>query len=92
MANRLRVLSAADQNYRITQGTGLVTNDGIFTFAAADSNAGANPNLAPAASLNSFIGGTPRRPVPADPSCRGDPPLAARSVPVCPRRDADGLC
>ena len=36
--------------------------------------------------------GDTRRPVHADPSCRGDPPLAARSVPVCPRRDADGLC
>jgi hypothetical protein len=57
VANRLRVLSAADQNYRITPGTGLVSNDGVFTFAAADSNAGANPALASAAYTNNFVGG-----------------------------------
>ena len=56
VANRLRVLSAADQNYRITQGTGLVSTDGIFSFAAADVNVGANPNLGSAAYTNSFLG------------------------------------
>lgn len=50
------MLSAGDQNYRITQGTGLVSNDGIFSFAAADLNAGANPALVSAAYLNSFVG------------------------------------
>ena len=56
VANRLRVLSAGDQNFRITQGTGIVSNDGIFSFAGTDTNAGANPNLSSAAYLNSFIG------------------------------------
>jgi len=57
VANRLRVLSAGDQNYRITPGTGLLTNDGIFSFAAGDPNAGANPALVSAAYTNNFTGG-----------------------------------
>jgi Domain of unknown function (DUF4394) len=57
VANRLRVFSTGDQNYRITPGTGVVSIDGIFSFAAADVNAGANPNLASAAYLNNFVGG-----------------------------------
>lgn len=56
MANRLRVLSAGDQNYRITPGTGLLTSDGVFTFAAGDPNAAANPTLSGAAYTNSFVG------------------------------------
>ncbi len=57
VANRLRVLSAGDQNYRITPGTGLLTNDGIFSFAAGDPNAAANPALVSAAYTNNFAGG-----------------------------------
>ncbi len=58
VANRLRVFSAADQNYRLTPGTGLVSNDGIFSFAAADANFGASPALASAAYTNNFDGAT----------------------------------
>lgn len=57
VANRLRVLSSADQNYRITPGTGLVTGDGVFSFATGDANFGVNPNLASAAYTNNFTGG-----------------------------------
>ena len=56
VANRLRVFSAADQNYRITPGTGLVSTDGVFSFAAGDVNAGANPALGSAAYTNNFVG------------------------------------
>jgi hypothetical protein len=57
VANRLRVLSSADQNFRITPGTGLVSTDGVFTFAATDINAMANPSLSAAAYTNNFVGG-----------------------------------
>ena len=56
VANRLRVFSSSDQNYRITPGTGLVTADGVFTFAAGDPNFGANPSLVAAAYTNNFVG------------------------------------
>lgn len=56
VANRLRVFSSGDQNYRITQGTGLVTFDGTLAFAAADVNFGVNPILGSAAYLNNFVG------------------------------------
>ena len=56
VANRLRVFSSGDQNYRITPGTGLVTADGVFTFATGDPNFGANPSLVAAAYTNNFVG------------------------------------
>jgi Domain of unknown function (DUF4394) len=57
VANRLRVFSSLDQNYRITPGTGVVSIDGVFSFAAGDVNAGANPMLSSAAYTNNFVGG-----------------------------------
>lgn len=56
VADRLRVLSAGDANYRVTPGTGAVTIDGTFSYAAGDPNVGANPNLVGAAYTNSFAG------------------------------------
>ena len=58
-AQRLRVLSAGDMNYRLTPATtaataGTVTSDGTLTFALTDANIGKNPNLVAAAYTNSF--------------------------------------
>ncbi len=58
-AQRLRVLSDGDMNYRVTPATtaataGAVTSDGMLMFAAADANTGKNPNLVAAAYTNSF--------------------------------------
>ncbi|GAA5438705.1 DUF4394 domain-containing protein [Deinococcus caeni] len=60
-ANRLRVIGANDANFRLTlnaapvPGTaGTQTNDGMFSYAAADRNAGTNPDLVAAAYTNSF--------------------------------------
>lgn len=51
-ADRLRIFSAGDANYRLTPGTGVVSNDGTLSFAAADLNAGANPNVRAGAYIN----------------------------------------
>ncbi|GAA4006156.1 DUF4394 domain-containing protein [Deinococcus rubellus] len=58
-AQRLRVLSAGDMNYRLTPATtaataGAVTADGQLMYLAGDANAGKNPNLVAAAYTNSF--------------------------------------
>ncbi|AZI43893.1 DUF4394 domain-containing protein [Deinococcus psychrotolerans] len=58
-AQRLRVLSANDMNYRLTPATtaatsGTVTADGTLTFLSTDANTGKNPNLVAAAYTNSF--------------------------------------
>ncbi|TSA87825.1 DUF4394 domain-containing protein [Deinococcus detaillensis] len=58
-AQRLRVLSAGDINYRLTPATtaatsGTVTADGTLTFLSTDANTGKNPNLVAAAYTNSF--------------------------------------
>lgn len=60
-ANRLRVIGANDANFRLTlnaapvPGTaGTQTNDGTFSYAATDRNAGMNPDLVAAAYTNSF--------------------------------------
>lgn len=58
MANRLRIFSAGDANYRITPSTGVITPDGTFAYVAGDVNAGANPNLRGSAYTNSFSGTT----------------------------------
>jgi hypothetical protein len=49
--DRLRVLSGPS-NFRITPGTGVVSSDGLFTFAVGDANAGATPTLRAAAYIN----------------------------------------
>jgi hypothetical protein len=55
--NRLRVF-AGNNNFRLTPGTGVVTNDGTFSYASGDPNAGATPNLVAAAYTNNFAGAT----------------------------------
>lgn len=55
VANRLRVLSGND-NYRLTPGTGVFTNDGSFSYAAGDINFNIAPSLTGAAYTNSFFG------------------------------------
>lgn len=57
VANRLRVFSDGDMNFRITPGTGVVSADGMFSFAAGDANFGMNPSLVSAAYTNNFVGG-----------------------------------
>ncbi len=58
-AQRLRVFSSGDINYRVTPATtaataGTVTSDGSLTFSLVDANVGKNPNLVAAAYTNSF--------------------------------------
>lgn len=58
-ANRLRVYSTGDANYRLTPGTNDpagVTIDGTLAYQAGDINAGQNPNLRASAYTNSVIG------------------------------------
>jgi Domain of unknown function (DUF4394)/PEP-CTERM motif len=55
MADRLRVFSGVN-NFRITQGTGLLSNDGPLTYVAGDPQAGQTPNLVAAAYVNNFDG------------------------------------
>ena len=51
-ADRLRVVTAADNNLRINVGTGATTVDGTLAYAAGDANFGANPNIIEAAYTN----------------------------------------
>lgn len=58
-AQRLRVLSAGGNNYRLTPATtadkaGTVTSDGSLVYLNSDANTGKNPNLVAAAYSNSF--------------------------------------
>lgn len=56
--DRLRVVSATDQNLRINVDTGEAAVDGTLGYAAGDQNAGSNPNIASAAYTNNFVGAT----------------------------------
>ena len=56
VANRVRIYSTGDANFRLTPGTGVVTNDGTLTYQPGDANFGANPNLRGSAYTNSFGG------------------------------------
>ncbi|MFC4637583.1 DUF4394 domain-containing protein [Deinococcus hohokamensis] len=63
-AERLRVFSAGDLNYRLTPATGSATDgaltaDGMLMYAADSSAAGRDPNLVAAAYTNSFRGFKP---------------------------------
>ncbi|WP_019009010.1 DUF4394 domain-containing protein [Deinococcus aquatilis] len=58
-AGRLRVFSTADDNFRITPATGLVTPDGKLVYTGTDVKTGTNPTLTAAAYTNSFAGVTP---------------------------------
>jgi cysteine-rich repeat protein len=53
--DRIRVVSDNEQNLRLT-GAAVKTTDMMLQFAAADANAGANPNVVGAAYTNNFAG------------------------------------
>jgi hypothetical protein len=53
-ADRLRIVSDADQNLRIVPTTGVPVVDGALAYAGTDANAGANPNVVAAAYTNNF--------------------------------------
>lgn len=57
-ADRLRVVSDADQNLRIAPSTGVTIVDGPLAFAGGDPNAGDDPQIGHAAYTNSFAGTT----------------------------------
>ena len=55
--DRIRVVNDTDQNVRLHPDTGLTANtDNNLAFAAADPNAGANPNIVGVAYTNNFAG------------------------------------
>jgi hypothetical protein len=57
VADRLRVISDADQNLRLDPNTGgLVGTDGTLAFAAGDTNSGENPNEGAVAYSNNTPG------------------------------------
>jgi|GEM_PF-1378930 len=57
--DRIRVTSAQDNNYRLHPVTGAIAaTDGTLAYAAADANAGVNPNSGAGAYTNSYIGAT----------------------------------
>lgn len=58
VADRLRVVSDADQNLRIDVTTGTAITDATIAFGAADANAGDNPALSAAGYTNSAAGVT----------------------------------
>ncbi|HWS85406.1 MAG TPA: DUF4394 domain-containing protein [Pyrinomonadaceae bacterium] len=58
VADRIRVVSEAEQNLRVNPDNGLVTTDAPLAFAAGDSNAGDNPAVTAAAYSNNFPGAT----------------------------------
>ena len=51
-ADRLRVVSAADNNLRINVATGATIVDGTLAYAAGDANFGVNPHITEAAYTN----------------------------------------
>ena len=56
-ADRIRITSDADQNLRLNPNDGTLTaTDGTLAFAAADPNAGQNPNVVASGYTNSFAG------------------------------------
>ena len=58
VADRLRVVSDADQNLRVNPANGRVITDNNLGYGASDTNFGANPNIVAAAYSNSFVGAT----------------------------------
>jgi hypothetical protein len=58
VADRLRVVSNADQNLRINVGTGATTVDTPVSYAAGDTFAGQDPNIVGSAYTNAFAGAT----------------------------------
>jgi hypothetical protein len=58
VADRLRVVSDADQNLRVNPANGQVITDNNLGYGASDTNFGANPNIVAAAYSNSVVGAT----------------------------------
>ncbi len=58
VADRLRVVSDADQNLRINPNDAMVTTDGSLHYGAGDPNESQNPNVVASAYSNNFIGAT----------------------------------
>jgi uncharacterized protein (TIGR03437 family) len=59
VADRIRVVSDAEQNLRLNPTTGAVAaEDTLLVYAPGDVNAGANPNIVGAAYSNSLFGAT----------------------------------
>jgi hypothetical protein len=58
VADRLRVVSSADQNLRVNPANGQVITDNNLGYGASDTNFGSNPNIVAAAYSNSFVGAT----------------------------------
>ncbi len=57
MVDRLRVVSDADQNFRLNPNTGAVAgSDTALAYASGDPNFGSNPNVVGSAYTNSFAG------------------------------------
>ena len=52
VADRLRVVTANDENRRINVANGAAQSDGMLAYAAGDANAGVNPNVVEAAYTN----------------------------------------
>ena len=58
VADRMRIVSDADQDLRANPIDGSNVVDGTLAYAAGDPNAGQNPNVTGAAYTNSYIGTT----------------------------------
>ena len=59
VADRIRVVSSNDANYRLSPATGgIVATDGPLAYAAGDANAGLNPRIGTVAYTNAFRGST----------------------------------
>lgn len=58
VADRIRIVSDADQDLRANPNDGTNVVDGTLAFAAGDPNAGQNPTITAAAYTNSFVGTT----------------------------------
>jgi hypothetical protein len=59
VVDRVRVVSDAEQNFRIDPNTGAIAGtDTSLAYDAADTNSGANPNVVAAAYTNNFAGAT----------------------------------
>src|SRR5207249_880313 len=59
VADRLRLVSDADQNLRLNANDGTLTaTDALLAFAAGDVNFGVNPDVTSVAYSNSFAGAT----------------------------------
>ena len=58
VADRIRIVSDADQDLRVNPVTGAAIVDGTLAYSAGDPNAGANPTVTGAAYTGSYIGTT----------------------------------